>query len=128
MAKKKNTIVLLCIVFIGIFLLLFWDSIYKRIDISRFDVNNHETWFDTSERKVRVRDAKKVQEGMMFKDVVELIGRPKRDIGSGGFVMEWDLTDGEILRIVFLKTSSDSIEGNLRASIVEIVDDNKTFQ
>ena len=81
-----------------------------------FDINNHETWFDDSGKHiVPLKDAESIKEGMSFADVVALIGKPKEDVGSGAFVMKWDVESGKVLLITFNPVGKQTSEGDLYA-------------
>ena len=84
------------------------ESIICRIT---FDVNNSEmivnnyevldkeepeTWFDENKTILPTLEmAKKIQLGMSLDDVVFILGKPQRDVGSGRTIFEFNLSDGE---------------------------------
>ncbi len=58
------------------------------------------SWTDPDRTdKISPEDAGKIKEGMTLREVVELLGKPKFDVGSGGFVMEWAIDNGEFLHV-----------------------------
>ena len=67
-----------------------------------FDKNDVDTWFDgTGGSKISVNETEKIEEGMTFTEVVGLIGKPKRDVGSGVLIAEWDLRSGGAFDVSF---------------------------
>ena len=90
--------------------------------IVEFDKSNHETWYDdTGSRKITTNDAVKIKEGMSFEEIVSILGKPARDVGSGAFVMEWDMESNQILRITFNPIPGSRNDGDLVAYLVRIV-------
>ena len=84
-----------------------------------FDKDNRKTWFD-SNNKISMTDAEKIEKGMTFEEVVAIIGRPARDVGSGAHVLEWDIDSGKILYITFNPIPGSESAGDLVAYIVGI--------
>lgn len=50
---------------------------------------------------ISVADGDQVKEGMTYEEVVSLIGKPQRDIGSGSIVLVWEMQGGGELQITF---------------------------
>lgn len=89
-------------------------------DTGAFDKNNPETWIDDENNdKVGYEDAKKIKTGMTFEEIVEILGKPQRDVGSGVVAMEWDISTGEVLYVCFNKVPPTD-ELNLMSYYVEI--------
>ncbi len=87
-----------------------------------FDKNHHETWYDASSNKrIKTSDVDKIKEGMSFEEIVSLIGKPKRDVGSGAFVLEWDMESDKKLQITFNPMPDRECEGDLVAKLISIV-------
>lgn len=59
--------------------------------------------FEPDRENLPDRDAaQKVTENMSAHEVYSIMGKPQRDVGSGTFVLEWDLDSGEILKVSFI--------------------------
>ena len=43
-----------------------------------------------------------MKDGMTFTEVVELVGRPQREIGSGAVIYEFDLSGGSTYAVYFI--------------------------
>ena len=104
--KKAILIAILLAVVIGILsvsiVLFSRDADGKKSELSTFDKYDYWTWFDDSDDNLISReDVKKIREDMTFEEVVSILGRPKRDVGSGAYVMEWDMESSEVLLITF---------------------------
>ena len=81
-----------------------------------FDLNDPTTWYAPSvKNEVALKDAEKITVGMSFESIVSLIGRPLRDEGSGGWIMVWQLENGDDLKIAFRRKSGTQILGDLIA-------------
>ena len=65
------------------------------------DLNNMETWFDDTAAKLSDDSIAYIRVGMSFEEVVDAIGKPKSDVGSGAFVFEWQLSSGSVLDVTF---------------------------
>jgi len=86
-----------------------------------FDKNNHETWYDnSSDKKITASELKKIKEGMSFEEIVSIIGKPTKDIGSGAFVMEWDMESNKTLTITFNPAIDSESEGDLIAYRISV--------
>lgn len=90
-----------------------------------FNINNHETWYDESPHSVSIEDVEKVSVGMTFAEIVDLLGKPKRDIGSGVWLMEWDLNTGESLIIAFNRIIDSNSEGDMVSYDIRIESKNQ---
>ena len=89
--------------------------------VNDFDENDVDTWFDeTSGTKISVNETKKIKEGMTLTEVVGLIGKPKRDVGSGVFIAEWDLRSGGTFDVSFnpVNTYVDDVDDIARVWVV----------
>ena len=81
-----------------------------------FDLNDPETWYAPSvKNEVALEDAEKITVGMSFESIVALLGRPLRDEGSGGWIMVWQLENGDDLKIAFKRIPGTQISGDLIA-------------
>ena len=86
-----------------------------------FDKNNHETWYDDScYKKITTSELEKIKEGMSFEEIVSIIGKPTKDIGSGAFVMEWDMESNKTLTITFNPAIDSESEGDLIAYRISV--------
>ncbi|MBQ7172112.1 MAG: hypothetical protein IJR89_07540 [Clostridia bacterium] len=89
--------------------------------VGLFDKNNHETWYDNSNnKKITTSDLEKIKEGMSFEEVVSIIGKPTKDIGSGAFVMEWNMESNRTLTITFNPAIDSKSEGDLIAYLISV--------
>ena len=80
------------------------SSTYKDMLIGTdFDPDDMTTWYSDTPTFPTAEDIAKIQPGMTLTEVVHILGLPKRDIGSGKFILEWELNSDNILRIVFIK-------------------------
>lgn len=96
------------------------SRVVNPADKGVFDKNNPETWIDDENNdKVGYEDAKKIKTGMTFEEIVGILGKPQRDVGSGVVAMEWDISTGEVLYVCFNKVPPTD-ELNLLSYHVEI--------
>ena len=63
------------------------------------------TWYSDTQSYPTAEDIARIQPGMTLTEVVYIIGLPQRDVGSGKFILEWEMNSDNILRIVFEKKS-----------------------
>lgn len=83
---------------------------------TEFDPNDTGTWFDeTSGAQIDILDVEKLKTGMTFDETVDLLGKPKRDIGSGVVIMEWDMVSGAHLNVFFVKQISGNSQNETTA-------------
>ena len=121
--KKAILITLLFAVVIGTLsvtciVLFSRDADGKKSELSTFDKYDYWTWFDDSDDNLISReDADKIKEGMTIEEVVCILGKPKRDVGSGITILEWDMESNEVLSI--------SIVGVGPEKTVKLVRDNE---
>lgn len=74
-----------------------------------FDKNNPATWFCAAQNGGIGEDqAEKLEVGMTFTEVVALLGRPQRDVGSGSTLAEWDMQSGKVLTVCFRPSETDA--------------------
>ena len=74
-----------------------------------FDKNNPATWFCAAQNGGIGEDqAEKLEVGMTFTEVVALLGRPQRDVGSGSTLAEWDMQSGKMLTVCFRPSGTDA--------------------
>lgn len=74
-----------------------------------FDKNNPATWLCAAQNGGIGEDqAEKLEVGMTFTEVVALLGRPQRDIGSGSTLAEWDMQSGKVLTVCFRPSGTDA--------------------
>lgn len=60
------------------------------------DKERPETWFDESKTILPTLEmAKKVKSGMSLDEVVFILGKPQRDVGSGAIIFEYNLSNGQ---------------------------------
>ena len=86
-----------------------------------FDKRDRKTWFDCfGDRVIEDEDVEKIREGMSFEEIVSIIGKPTKDIGSGAFVMEWDMESNKTLTITFNPAIDSESEGDLIAYRISV--------
>lgn len=74
-----------------------------------FDKNNPATWLCAAQNGGIGEDqAEKLEVGMTFTEVVALLGRPQRDVGSGSTLAEWDMQSGKVLTVCFRPSGTDA--------------------
>lgn len=74
-----------------------------------FDKNNPATWLCAAQNGGIGEDqAEELEVGMTFTEVVALLGRPQRDIGSGSMLAEWDMQSGKVLTVCFRPSGTDA--------------------
>ena len=59
--------------------------------------------------------AEKITVGMTFSEVVDIIGKPQRDTGSGVWIMEWDMKSGKVLAVCFNPVTDAKAKGSSNA-------------
>ena len=92
--KKLLIIGILLVVIGGVTVLCFATDI--------FDKNDHNTWYAPAEEGgIDDSLAEKIKVGMTFDEIVAIIGKPQRDVGSGAWLMEWEMKSGNILVVAF---------------------------
>ncbi|MBQ7603756.1 MAG: hypothetical protein IJU75_02265 [Clostridia bacterium] len=65
-----------------------------------FNKNEPETWFEPAHNGgVSDEKIQQIKNGMTLEEIVEIIGKPQRDVGSGVLIAEWDLKSGSKLRV-----------------------------
>ena len=85
------------------------SSTYKDMLIgTNFDPDDVTTWYSDTPSFPTAEDIAKIQPGMTLTEVVHILGLPKRDIGSGKYILEWELTAENNLVIVFERESVDT--------------------
>ncbi|MBQ2254116.1 MAG: hypothetical protein II325_03060 [Clostridia bacterium] len=103
-AKLYFGIFLMVVILIGgvAFVTLYAD------DNPAFDIDDPATWLvPQSGEGISDVDSKKLLIGMTFEEAISLLGRPQRNIGSGVYVFEWDMEDGNILRASFAPSQEE---------------------
>ena len=110
--KRIMTIVITIVILTAAGIFIAFNVRYEKA----FDLNDPETWFAPSvENKVALKDAEKITVGMSFESIVASLGRPLRDEGSGGWIMVWQLENGDDLKIAFKHRPGTQISGDLIA-------------
>ena len=85
------------------------SSTYKDMLIgTNFDPDDITTWYSDTPTFPTAEDIAKIQPGMTLTEVVHILGLPKRDIGSGKIILEWELKAENNLVIVFERESVDT--------------------
>ena len=103
--KKSTKIALTALVII---IILCSASFIVCYAMGVFDKNDHETWFEEAKNGgIDYKAAQEIKVGMTLEEIVEMIGKPQRDVGSGTFLMEWDIKSGEVLLVSFNPSVSE---------------------
>ena len=55
---------------------------------------------------LNLNDFQFLEEGMEFQYIVDKVGEPNRDIGSGVYLYQYDLTDGRKITLQFISLDS----------------------
>lgn len=91
------------------------DNLLDREDIS--------SWVNPKKRNLpSVKDVDKISIGMEIQEVVDIIGKPQRIVGSGCIIFEFDLFNGQIFRTWWVtdtekeKEIQESIDSNIYGS------------
>ncbi len=92
----------------------FNDGYIRRVKLARadgeltvdgvevLDKENPSTWLDPDKTSLPTKEqCGQITVGMSLDEVVALIGRPQRDVGSGAILYQFDVEGGEILQIRF---------------------------
>lgn len=54
------------------------------------------------QRRLTLSDFGFLEIGMSLKEITERVGKPDRDVGSGIFLIQYDLADGRTLQLIFV--------------------------
>lgn len=73
---------------------------YLRFDSIPYDPESLDTYYDEN-NIIFEWEAKKLCEGMTYGEVIGIIGKANRDIGSGAMVVEYDCVGGKRLGLSF---------------------------
>ena len=110
---KKIFIALVSVILSFAFLLSFAgcatndnDSVVEDITVEGIDKEDIYTWFDINKADLPDLEAcQEITEGMSLNQVIKKLGKPQRDVGYGAVLLQFDLNDGSILTITFVKDS-----------------------
>ena len=111
--KRNKKTVLAAIVFVTVFAIA---VVIVCSATGAFDKNDHNTWYEEA-RNGGISDemAEKITVGMTFSEVVDIIGKPQRDTGSGVWIMEWDMKSGKVLAVCFNLATDAKTKGSSNA-------------
>ncbi len=71
-------------------------------EVERLDKEDPATWLDPEKTSLPTKEqCEQITVGMSLDEVVALIGRPQRDVGSGAILYQFDVEGGAILQIRF---------------------------
>ena len=98
--------------------------------VEGIDKTDRYTWFDLNKSDLpNLKDCKEVKKGMSLNQVINLLGKPQREVGYGAVLLQFDLDDGSILTITFVDDSEKmTAKPNLTAYdylIVYVLDFNR---
>ncbi len=78
------------------------DNLYVSTDVQTLSKANGDIWIDESKKNLPTEeDTKKIVKDMSLDDVVSYLGKPQRDVGSGIWIYEFDLSDGKVFSVSF---------------------------
>ena len=98
---KKNGIFMLTALFLAI-ISVFSSCAVRNGAAAGYDKYDPVTWTaPRSGNGVSEKDAGSIDKGMTFTDVIDRIGLPQQDVGSGGVLYEWEMANGKHLVIGF---------------------------
>lgn len=98
MKKYRFVLIVLCAL---LFCIMIVSSCGKQIPL--YDEKKIDTYLEPNKKVLPTReDFSGVKEGMTFTEVVALVGRPQREIGSGAVIYEFDLSDGSTYAVYFI--------------------------
>lgn len=119
MTKKNRLLLVITAIFVMITMIAVVCYVAGAFD-KKFDKNDPATWYEAN-RKDGVKDAltEQIKVGMTLSEVVDIIGKPQRDIGSGAWLMEWELQSGDKLVVAFNSSSIESISEGADSSKIE---------
>ncbi len=73
--------------------------------------NDPTSWFDENKSNLpSEEDIKCIKLGMSLEEIVTILGKPQRDIGSGAFLFEFDLSSGKKLEALFVNNDEKENE------------------
>lgn len=73
--------------------------------------DNPTSWFDENKSNLpSEEDIKSIKLGMSLEEIVTLLGKPQRDIGSGAFLFEFALSNGKKLEALFVNNDEKENE------------------
>lgn len=81
-------------------------------DYIELDYNDPDTWCDNDKDKLpSLQLTTKVKIGMSLDEVIRIMGKPQRDIGSGTVIFEFDLDNGSVFTTFWHIERDDSMSG-----------------
>lgn len=99
-----------------------------------FDKKNPNTWFEENGKNVIThKDIEQLKIGMSLEQVIDILGKPQKDEGSGAIIFVWKMESNEKLIAYFLhkkpecdesgKNVDDISPGDMFLSKFEVVQD-----
>ena len=99
--SKKNHVLLWVVLCAFFFNMVMLSSCGKQDP--PYDERKLNTYIEPNKKELPTpEEFSDVKEGMTFTEVVELVGRPQREIGSGAVIYEFDLSDGSTYAVYFI--------------------------
>lgn len=84
------------------------DIIEEDITVEGIDKTDPYTWFDVTKTDLpSLEMCQEITEGMTLNQVIRKIGKPQRDIGYGTMILQFDVDDGSVFTVSFLKDKDD---------------------
>ena len=111
MVKSKKTIIVFTVMIVILASVMGINCCATGV----FDKNDHNTWYEDAKNGGIDDDmTEKIKVGMTFGEVVEIIGKPQRDTGSGAWQMEWDMKSGKVFVVCFnsVTNAKDEVSSN----------------
>lgn len=86
------------IIIISAVLILLFSASIVVFASGLLDRNNPSNWIDPNKKNLpNIEDVDKIEVGMEIQEVINILGKPQRDVGSGLIIYEFDLSNGQVL-------------------------------
>lgn len=88
-----------------------------------FDPGDMSTWFsDSPEGGADAEAARGIVTGMSFQEIVDILGKPQREVGKDMWIMQWELSDGRLLNVSFGMADPNVAESDRRKGDIIVTD------
>ncbi len=92
-----------------------------REDTKPFDISDPATWYvEAKAGGLSDETAALAKIGMSLEEAVTALGKPQRDVASGGVILEWDMKSGESLLLGFKRSYAGGNDNDWKCDMVEI--------
>ena len=77
-------------------------NLYFSRDVQTLSKANGDIWFEENKKNLPdEKDTKKIVKDMSLDDVVSYLGKPQREVGSGIWIYEFELSDVKVFSVSF---------------------------